>query len=82
MKRIAYFAVIAGLFSLPLLGFAQAEKSAADKPAASMKTEAKQEKMAPKPVVRQLTYRSRLDARECLAYPTNREVIICAENFM
>jgi len=81
MKYIGYFAVIAGLFALPLLGFAQADKSAS-KPAEPMKTEAKAEKMAPKPVVRRLTERSRLDARECLAFPTNREVIICAENFL
>lgn len=81
MKRIGHLAVIAGLFSLPLLGFAQAEKSAA-KPAEPMKAEAKAEKMAPAPVVRKLTWRSRLDARECLAFPTNQEVIICAEKFL
>jgi hypothetical protein len=82
MKRIGYFAVIAGLFSLPVLGFAQSEKPAADKPTTAMKAEAKEEKMATKPAVRRLTAKSREDARECLSFPTNREIIICAEKYL
>jgi len=82
MKRIAYFAAIAGLCSLPVLGFAQADKPAAEKPAAPMKAEAKDEKMAAKPVARRLTAKSREDARECLSFPTNREIIICAEKYL
>jgi hypothetical protein len=75
------------LCSLPALGLAQADKPAAEKPAAAkpaapMKAEAKEDKMAPKPVARRLTAKSREDARECLTFPTNREVIICAEKFL
>lgn len=82
MISIRHIAVIAVLCSLPALGLAQAEKPAADKPAAPMKAEAKDDKMAPKPAARSLTARSREDARECLSFPTNREVIICAEKYL
>jgi len=82
MIRIRHIAVLAALSSLPVLCLAQAEKPAADKPAAPMKAEAKDEKMAPKPVVRRLTAKSREDARECLSFPTNREIIICAEKYL
>ena len=82
MKRIGYIAVIAGLFSLPVLCLAQAEKPGAEKAPAPMKSEAKADKMAPAPAIRRLTAKSREDARECLSFPTNREVIICAEKFL
>jgi len=82
MIRIRYIAMLAALCSLPVMCLAQAEKSAADKAAAPMKADAKEEKMAPKPVVRQLTAKSREDARECLNFPTNQEVIICAEKYL
>jgi hypothetical protein len=75
-------AALAVLCSLPVLCLAQAGKPATDKPAAPMKAEAKEEKMAPKPVVRRLTAKSREDARECLSFPTNREIIICAEKYL
>lgn len=82
MKHIGYFAVIAGLCSLPVLGFAQEGKPAADKPAAPMKAKASDATMAAKPVVRRLTAKSREDARECLSFPTNHEIIVCAEKFL
>ena len=82
MKRIGYIAVIAGLFSLPVLCLAQAEKPGVEKAPAPMKSEAKADKMAPAPAIRRLTAKSREDARECLSFPTNREVIICAEKFL
>ena len=88
MISIRHIAAIAVLCSLPALGLAQAEKPAADKPAAPMKaetpmkTEAKDDKMAPKPAGKRLTAKSREDARECLSFPTNQEVIICAEKYL
>jgi hypothetical protein len=88
MISIRHIAAIAALSSLPVLGLAQAQKPAADKPAAAMnaeapmKAEAKEDKMAPKPVAKRLTAKSREDARECLSFPTNQEVIICAEKFL
>ncbi|MGW8183971.1 MAG: hypothetical protein ACWGMT_08440 [Burkholderiales bacterium] len=82
MIRIRHIAALVALCSLPVLCLAQAEKPAADKSKAPMKAEAKDEKMAPKPVYRRLTAKSREDARECLSFPTNREIIICAEKFL
>lgn len=82
MLSIRHIAAIAALCSLPALGLAQAEKPAGEKPAEPMKAEAKEDKMAPKPVARRLTAKSREDARECLTFPTNREVIICAEKYL
>ena len=87
MKTMRQIGIVAALCSLPLFCLAQtvtlpAEKPAEQKAPEPMKAEAKADKMAPKPVVRKLTERSRLDARECLAYPTNHEVIVCAENFL
>lgn len=82
MIRIRHIAVLAALCSLPVLCLAQAEKPAADKSNAPMKAQAKDQKMAPKPVYRHLTAKSREDARECLNFPTNREIIICAEKFL
>jgi hypothetical protein len=88
MVSIRDIATIAALCSLPALVLAQAERPAADKPAASMKaeapmkTEAKDDKLAPKPAGKRLTAKSREDARECLSFPTNQEVIICAEKFL
>ena len=82
MITIRHIAAIAALCSLPALVLAQADKPAAEKPAAPAKAEAKDDKVAPKPVARRLTARSREDARECLAFPTNREIIICAEKFL
>jgi hypothetical protein len=77
MIRIRHIAALAALCSLPVLCLAQA-----DKPAAPMKAEAKEEKMVAKPVVRRLTAKSREDARECLSFPTNLEIIICAEKYL
>lgn len=82
MIPIRHIAALAALCSVPILCLAQSENSAASKPAEPMKAEATEAKVAPKPVFRKLTWRSRLDARECLAFPTNHEVIICAEKFM
>jgi hypothetical protein len=82
MISIRHIAAIAALCSLPALVLAQVDKPAAAKPAAPMKAEAKDDKMAPKPVAKRLTAKSREDARECLSFPTNQEVIICAEKFL
>lgn len=80
MKRIALLAALALAVSPAL--WAQEKK--ADAP---MKSDAKMEKktdkaMAPTPVPRRLTARSREDARECLNFPTNQEIIVCAEKFL
>ena len=87
MTYLRQIGILAALCSLPLFCVAQtvtlpAEKPEAKKTSEPMKADAKAEKMAPKPVYRRLTERSRLDARECLAYPTNHEVIVCAEKFL
>jgi len=82
MIRIRHIAVLAAFCALPVLCLAQAEKPTAGKSNAPMKAESKDEKMAPKPVYRRLTAKSREDARECLNFPTNREIIICAEKFL
>jgi pyruvate/2-oxoglutarate dehydrogenase complex dihydrolipoamide acyltransferase (E2) component len=82
MIRIRHIAALAALCSLPVLCLAQAQKPAAEKPATPMKAEANQEKMAAAPAPRHLTAKSREDARECLSFPTNREVIICAEKYL
>ena len=87
MVTIRHIAIVTALCSMPVLCLAQtvtlpAEKPAEQKAPEPMKAEAKDDKMAPKPVARKLTERSRLDARECLAYPTNHEVIVCAEKFL
>jgi hypothetical protein len=86
MRRIALLAVLALAVS-PLL-WAQEKK--ADAPMKSdakmeMKTQkatAPKDAMAPTPVFRRLTARSREDARECLNLPTNQEIIVCAEKFL
>jgi hypothetical protein len=82
MISIRHIAAIAALCSLPALVLAQADKAAAVKPATPMKAEVKDDKMAPKPAAKRLTAKSREDARECLSFPTNQEVIICAEKFL
>lgn len=82
MIRISHIAALAVLCSLPVLCLAQAQKPAADEAAKPMKAEAKQETMAAAPTVRRLTAKSREDARECLGFPTNREIIICAEKYL
>ena len=81
MKRLALFAALAVLVAMP--GWAQTSKTTESpkSPAAETKTsEAKTEDAKPTP--RRLTERSRLDARECLKYPTNKEIIVCAEKFL
>ncbi|MDH3288639.1 MAG: hypothetical protein OEP48_13070 [Betaproteobacteria bacterium] len=82
MNRICHVATFAALCALPVLCLAQAQEPAADKPATPMKAEAKEKKMAATPTVRRLTAKSREDARECLSFPTNREIIICAEKYL
>lgn len=82
MNRISYVAAFAALCALPVLCLAQVVQIPADKSATPMKAEAKEEKMAATPVVRQLTAKSREDARECLSFPTNQEIIICAEKYL
>ncbi len=83
MNRISHVAAFAALCALPVLCLAQVVQiPAADKQATPMKAEAKEEKMAATPVVRQLTAKSREDARECLSFPTNQEIIICAEKYL
>jgi len=89
MKRIALLAVLAALAAAP--AWAQSDK-AAEKATAPLKVDvkpdAKMEAGMPtkteniKPVHRELTKRSYLDARECLKKKTNEEIIICAEKFL
>jgi hypothetical protein len=82
MIRMRHLAAVAALCSLPVLCLAQAQGPAAGKPAPPMKPQAKEEKMAATPASRRLAAKSRGDARECLSFPTNREIIICAEKFL
>ena len=89
MKRIALFAVLAALVAAP--AWAQSDK-AMEKATAPLKVKvepnAKMEAGMPtkteniKPLHRELTKRSYLDARECLNKKTNEEIIICAEKFL
>ena len=80
MRRIALLAALALAVSAPL--WAQ-EKKAVAPVKSDAKMEMKTDKaMAPKPVPRRLTARSREDARECLNLPTNQEIIVCAEKFL
>ncbi|MDX1374652.1 MAG: hypothetical protein R3357_03750 [Burkholderiales bacterium] len=81
MKRFALCAALAALIAMPAWGQTSKTTESPKPPAAeTMKSEPKTE--AVKPVPRRLTERSRLDARECLKYPTNKEIIICAETFL
>jgi len=89
MKRIALLAVLAALAAAP--AWAQSDK-ATEKATAPLrvdvKPDAKMEAGMPttteniKPVHRELTKRSYLDARECLKKATNEEIIVCAEKFL
>ena len=89
MKRIALFAVLAALVAAP--AWAQSDK-ATEKATAPLNVkvvpDAKMEAGMPtqteniKPLHRELTKRSYLDARECLNKKTNEEIIICAEKFL
>ena len=74
--------VVDGQIQLEPAVYEEEAAAETEKPAAPAKAEAKDDKVAPKPVARRLTARSREDARECLAFPTNREIIICAEKFL
>ena len=86
MRRIALLAALALAVSAPL--WAQEKKAVAPVKSDAkmeMKTDkamAPKDAMAPKPVPRRLTARSREDARECLNLPTNQEIIVCAEKFL
>jgi len=86
MIAIRRIAIVSALCVAPALCLAQTVTLPAEKPAeqkaAPMKAETKDDKMAPKPVARRLTAKSREDARECLSFPTNREIIICAEKYL
>ena len=75
MKRFALFAALAALVTLPAWGQTIKVPAPAPEPHKS-----EPEKI--KPMHRHLTARSRLDARECLKYKTNEEVIVCAEKFL
>jgi len=87
MRRIALLAALALAVSPPL--WAQEKKADAPmKSDAKMETKAakaqapKDSMMAPKPAGKRLTARSREDARECLIFTTNQEIIVCAEKFL
>ena len=75
MKRFALFAALAMLLALPAWG--QTIKLPAPAPEPH-----KSEPKKIKPMPRHLTARSRLDARECLKYKTNEQIIVCAEKFL
>lgn len=78
MKRIGLVAALAVLTSVPGLSQAQGEKPGMTKPAAGMKAEQQVAKPASGTPRRS---RANEDARECLQFPTNREIIICAEKY-
>jgi hypothetical protein len=81
MKRFALFAALAALVAMPAWGQTlKMTQSLKLPPAEAKKSDAKIENIKPMP--RHLTERSRLDARECLKYPTNEEIIVCAEKFL
>ncbi len=81
MKRLALFAALTALVAMPVWSQTSKTTESPKPPAAEMKTsEVKTEDAKPMP--RRLTERSRLDARECLKYTTNKEIIICAEKFL
>lgn len=85
MKSIRHTAIAALLCTLPALCLAQTVTLPAAKPADDKATPMKadaNDKMAPKPLYRPLTAKSREDARECLQFPTNQEIIICAEKYL
>jgi len=73
MKRFALFAALAALVAAP--AWAQTLKMP---PPPLTKPEIKDIKPEPK----HLTAKSREDARECLKFTTNREIIVCAEKFL
>ncbi|KPK06080.1 MAG: hypothetical protein AMJ64_10000 [Betaproteobacteria bacterium SG8_39] len=81
MKRLALFAALTALLAMPAWGQTSKTTQSVKSPAAETK---KSEPMAEdiKPTPRQLTERSRLDARECLKHSTNKEIIVCAEKFL
>ena len=89
MKRIGYAAVIAMLFSVPVLGQAQDKKPAAPAPAPATKAAAtpapamKAEKETTQVAAAAPARKSRAmeDARACLQHPTNREIAVCAEEY-
>lgn len=83
MKRFALFAALVALVALPAWG--QTLKVPA--PGKSEQTAQQKAEKLPsaqniKPEPKHLTSRSRLDARECLQYKTNLEIIACAEKFL
>jgi hypothetical protein len=81
MKPFALFAALTVLVALPAWGQTLKTPPSPKSPAAeTKKSEPKTEDIKPMP--RRLTARSRLDARECLKYPTNKEIIVCAEKFL
>ncbi len=81
MKRIGLVAALAVLSAAPVPVLAQGEKPAAA-PATEMKMEAKTGQQAAKPAAgARAPSRATQDARSCLEFPTNREIIICAEKF-
>ncbi len=83
MKIIGLATALAVLAGLPTASLAQGEKPAVARPAAEMKGESKAE--APMLTMgARKSGRSRaddVDARECLKFPTNREIHICAEKY-
>jgi hypothetical protein len=81
MKRFALFAALAALIAMPAWGQQlKMTQSLKLPPAETKKAQPKVENIKPMP--RHLTERSRLDARECLKYKTNEEIIVCAEKFL
>lgn len=79
MKIIAMAAAIALLTGLSAAGFAQADKPATAAAAGDTKPEAKSEA----PMLKMTARKGGIDAdaRECLKFPTNREIHICAEKY-
>ena len=83
MKHIGLVAALAVLSSMPVPGQAQGEKPGVTSPAAGMKMETKAGQQAAQPASgkRGRTRADDVDARSCLEFPTNREIIICAEKY-
>jgi hypothetical protein len=88
MKQLTVIAVTVLLSLAPAVGTAQAQKPGAAKPApakpAAEVTAEKPASQAPGKPVATVARKSRAmeDARECLQFSTNTEVIKCAERFL
>lgn len=82
MKIIGLAAALALLTALPFGTLAQGDQPAMAKPAGAMAAESKSAAPMLKMSERKGGTRVDADARECLKFPTNREIHICAEKYL